>query len=282
MVDTLLITVGVVLSLLLAATAYAAIEYYRQLRRAQREYEKARDLVEDVIISFNRELKRESERLSNVDYESESANVKAETGLRKISVVEEKVLPLEAQVNNMSLEITKLTNLVGTIGEGSSKILDKISSLDSSEIDSTIKTIQTVQENISIVYTRVQEIEAKQESLRSKIDGIEEKIQKYSSPLGQGNDHIPEIQVLPIKREKALASLTDTEVAALEFLTSEGPKTAPEIKERVHLSREHTARLMKKLYEEGYLERETGKLPFRYSVKKEMEGLLKKPEPSTS
>jgi hypothetical protein len=36
---------------------------------------------------------------------------------------------------------------------------------------------------------------------------------------------------------------------------------------------------MKKLYEEGYLERETGKTPFRYSAKKEMEKVLKKPEP---
>jgi hypothetical protein len=35
---------------------------------------------------------------------------------------------------------------------------------------------------------------------------------------------------------------------------------------------------MKKLYEEGYLERETDKIPFRYTVKKEMEKFLKKAE----
>jgi DNA-binding MarR family transcriptional regulator len=95
---------------------------------------------------------------------------------------------------------------------------------------------------------------------------------------------IPEVStqsalpVMPIKRDRALAALTETEVAVLEFLSSEGPKTAPEIKEKVQLSREHTARLMKKLYEEGYLERETGKLPFKYSVKKEMEKFLNRPE----
>ena len=83
---------------------------------------------------------------------------------------------------------------------------------------------------------------------------------------------------MPIRRDKAMAALTETELLALEFLSAEGPKTAPEIKEKIQLSREHTARLMKKLYEEGYLERETGKLPFKYSVKKEMEKLLKKPE----
>jgi DNA-binding MarR family transcriptional regulator len=94
---------------------------------------------------------------------------------------------------------------------------------------------------------------------------------------------IPEIKselVIPIKRDKAMAALTDTEIAVLEMLSSEGSKTAPEFKDRLQLSREHTARLMKKLYEEGYLEREVGKIPFRYSIKKEMERLLKKTENS--
>jgi CRP-like cAMP-binding protein len=87
---------------------------------------------------------------------------------------------------------------------------------------------------------------------------------------------------IPIKREKALAHLTETELAVLEMLAREGPKTAPEIKEKVKLSREHTARLMKKLYEEGYLERDSSKIPFKYSVKKEMEKILKKTETETA
>jgi len=44
------------------------------------------------------------------------------------------------------------------------------------------------------------------------------------------------------------------------------------------LSREHTARLMKKLYEAGYVERETKKIPFEYRIKNEMKKLLKKAE----
>jgi hypothetical protein len=35
---------------------------------------------------------------------------------------------------------------------------------------------------------------------------------------------------------------------------------------------------MKKLYEGGYLERDTGKIPFKYSVKKEMGEILKRTE----
>ena len=107
--------------------------------------------------------------------------------------------------------------------------------------------------------------------------GFEEQIQKITTS-------VPEVRsepVISIKRDKAMATLTDTEITVLEMLSSEGPKTAPEIKDRVHLSREHTSRLMKKLYEEGYLEREVGKIPFSYSIKKEMEKLLKKPETSS-
>jgi hypothetical protein len=39
---------------------------------------------------------------------------------------------------------------------------------------------------------------------------------------------------------------------------------------------------MKKLYEEGYLEREIGKIPFKYSIKKEMENLMQKVERNQS
>ena len=53
----------VILGILLAATVAASVEYYRQIRKAQKEYEKARDFVEDIVLSFNRELKREADRL---------------------------------------------------------------------------------------------------------------------------------------------------------------------------------------------------------------------------
>jgi len=38
---------------------------------------------------------------------------------------------------------------------------------------------------------------------------------------------------------------------------------------------------MKKLYEKGYLERETGKMPYAYSIKEEMRKILRKTEAKT-
>ena len=225
---------------MLATTAAAAVEYYRQIRKAQKEYQKAKGIVEDIVLSFSRELKRGADKLDLIAFKIEGNLAKADTSLKKADALEKRIAPIENQIGTISQ----------TVSQSSTNILSGLTDLE----------------------LKIKDIEASQETLRVKITGFEEQIQKFNVT--------PEISepVIHIKRDKAIAALTDTEIAVLEMLSSEGPKTAPEIKTRVKLSREHTARLMKKLYEEGYLEREVGKIPFRYSIKKEMEKLLKKPE----
>ena len=255
LVDLTLILAGTLLSVLLAATTYAAVEYYRQLRRAQKEYERARDFVEDIVLSFNRELKREAERIEKVSSKVEMSGSKADAGFDKAENIERRIIPLESQIGKIGSQVESITTTISAL----SRAVEYQSNFD-----------------LSNVNAKVHNIESSQENLITKLSNLEDQMQKLSA--------IPEFKVetplpvMPIKRDKALSVLTDTEVAVLEFLSAEGPKTAPEIKERVHLSREHTARLMKRLYEEGYVERETSKLPFKYTVKKEMERFLRKPE----
>ena len=71
-----------------------------------------------------------------------------------------------------------------------------------------------------------------------------------------------------------LASLTPTERLTLEILRDEGAKAAPEIGKRLNKSREHTSRLMKKLYLEGYVDRETNRAPFRYKLNEALRSTL--------
>ena len=234
LVDIILTTLVIVL---LAGTVSAAIEYYRLIRKAQAEYEKAKDIVEDVVLSFNRELKRETEKLDVIAYKIEGNTSKIEAGIKKTETFEKKIVPIEEKLSKVSKE-----------------------SLDGLA-------------NLTEINAKINAFEESNSQLKTQISNFDEQLQKLTT--------LPEVKresVIPIKRDKAMAALTDTEVAVLEFLSAEGAKTAPDIKEKVHLSREHTARLMKKLYEEGYLERETGKIPFKYSVKKEMQNLLNKPE----
>ena len=236
--------IPILIGILLAATVAASTGYYRQIRKAQKEYEKAKGAVEDIVLSFNRELKRESERLEVIAYKVEGSLAKSDTGLKKIDNIEKKILPFENQISS----ITQIT-------QNNSSISTALSGLD----------------------VKIKDLETTQENLKLKISGFEDQIQKISIMPPEFRNE-PSMPVMPIKRDKAMAALTTTEIAVLEMLVSEGSKTAPEIKDRVQLSREHTARLMKKLYEGGYLEREVGKIPFRYTVKKEMEKLLRKTE----
>jgi hypothetical protein len=227
----------VLLSVLVGVTIGAAIEYYRQLRRARVEYEKARDAVGDIVLSFNRQFRHEADRLEALGYKIEAASSRSEGATKRAEELDGMLRALE--------------NKVATDLDERKGISTRLADLEK----------------------RANDLVISHDTLTSKIISLEEQASQFKlSP----ETHLE--GVIPLKREKAMAQLTDTEVAVLELLVSEGSKTAPEIKEKVKLSREHTARLMKKLYEGGYLERETVKIPFKYSVKKEMEKLLKKTE----
>jgi len=69
-----------------------------------------------------------------------------------------------------------------------------------------------------------------------------------------------------LQERDVLSSLTPTERRAVEILAREGPKAAPDLGRRLRKSREHMARLMKRLYFEGYVDRETNRAPFRYKL----------------
>lgn len=239
-VNNLLEPLLILMGILLAATIGAAIEYFKRLAALNKEYEKAKGTVDDIILSFNRQLKHGAEKLDIIAYKLEVATSKSEGALNKLDEIAKRVDNLEGRV---------LAN-----SEGTEKVFIRLGDVEN----------------------RVQGIVSSQEVTSTKIADFEGQVKRFLTTSETSFE-----PVIPIKREKALAQLTATEVSVLEMLTSEGPKTAPEIKEIVKLSREHTARLMKKLYEEGYLERDTTKMPFKYSVKKEMEKLLRKSEGQT-
>ena len=70
----------------------------------------------------------------------------------------------------------------------------------------------------------------------------------------------------PVQEEVSFTNLNPTEMEVLRLLYVSGPKTASEVREVIGRSREHTARLMKKLYLEGYVERDAEAIPFTYKL----------------
>jgi len=221
--------------LLLFATIVTVVLYNKRLKRVHEEYEKAKDIVEEIVISFNRQVQELGNRLSLTDYKTEGVSSKFEK-------IEKKA---QGQDQQLAHVIVKVENLL----EVEHKVASQIKSMSK----------------------RFEEVTVTQEKMMKKIQEIEKV--EYRVPA------VPEAKieaVIPIRKEKALAPLTETELTVLNILAIEGAKTAPEIRDRIKLTREHTARLMKKLYEAGYLERDTRKMPYAYRVKKEMMRILKK------
>jgi len=199
------------------------------------EYEKAKSLVSDVVISVNKDLQRQGEKISSVSSKTETLLSENQRILSKLKESDNRLTKLESDITSFSEIEPKL-------------------SMQIKEVDKRVEEIMTTQRKIE------QQI-AESEKIRRRITTqAEAKIEA----------------AIPIRREKALAPLTQTELSVLEVLANEGKKTAPEIRSRVNLTREHTARLMKKLYEDGYLERDTGKIPYAYSLKDEMRKILRK------
>jgi chromosome segregation ATPase len=278
----------VIFGVLLAVTAVAGYEYYRQIRKVHQayqqtqqeiekthqqyeqsvqEYGKAKEFLEDIVLSFNRELKRQSDKFDSMVSRVESSYATAEASYSRAERLEKTIEPIETQLIAISQTQQILTH---DITVNLSENIQNNTNLKT-ELSSEMATLQA----------KLQEALSAQQVMQQKLAVFEEQVQKLSvapsTPASQAEVMLPAV---PIKRDKALAALTETEITVLEMLHKEGPKTAPEIKDRVGLSREHTARLMKKIYEEGYVEREAGKIPFRYTIKKEMEALLQKTEPS--
>jgi DNA-binding MarR family transcriptional regulator len=216
-------------------TLVVAVLYSKSIREAHQKYVEAKNAVDDMILSFNRQLKRQEEQLEVSTHKIDVLSTRTE-------LVAERLEEQNKEVRALGDKMEALSALDGALG--------KIDALENK-----VNEVALVKDTLMKRIVEMEKRRVRQKESETRIESA-----------------------IPIKREKALAPLTQTELMVLEFLATEGEKTAPEIKERIGLSREHTARLMKKLYEKGYLERGASKIPFTYRLKEEMQRLLRKPE----
>lgn len=203
--------------LLLSVSAVLAV-YIKKTLEANREYRRAKDIVEEVVLSFNKELQGLKQKIGEIDTKFQD------------------------------IELPNVDQVRSEINELASKI-----------------------ENLLGFYSA---LEKKIEDVKTKVNELSETSKEEKSFEIQREPVFPTEPAIPLKRERALAHLTPTELRVLEILSTEGDKTVREIKNRIGLTREHTGRLMKSLYDKGYVERRTNKIPYVYRIKKEMENML--------
>jgi DNA-binding MarR family transcriptional regulator len=215
-------------------TSVFAFFYVKRIGEANAKYNEAKEVIDEIITSFNKQLDRQETKIEAVK--------------KRTSVVSSRDLDIDERLSKLRKDL-----------EG---LIERQKSLPG--LHSTIRRVDALEKKV------------KEEDLSR--DAI---LQKLSEIEAQRFRQEPDVKIesaIPIKREKALAPLTETELAVLKILATEGEKTAPQIKMSINLSREHTARLMKKLYADGYLERSARKVPFTYRLKEEMRKILRKPE----
>ncbi len=114
---------------------------------------------------------------------------------------------------------------------------------------------------------RLQDLLATDKQLILELEQLKGKLSPFQqrAPAAEGRSKREGLGAM-VGTGDILASLTPTERETLEILRREGPKAAPELGKRLRKSREHTSRLMKKLYLEGYVDRESNRAPFRYKL----------------
>jgi hypothetical protein len=179
----------------------------------------------------------------------------------------------------------------------SGSILGVIVSALNSRIEASESLVTDVRTSFDMISQRSAELEGEQRNLRSSylqvlgclqevlsndkrlISELDQlKTRLTSTQEKQTGTHDAPRQVrrtqLPMPGGDALAALTPTERHTLEILAREGPKAAPELGRRMRKSREHMARLMKKLYLDGYVDRESNHAPFRYKLNEKIGSVL--------
>lgn len=229
-----------VTSVLLFITISALFLYYRRIKALRHEYERARGVVDDIVVGIDSQFQRQKDRVLFVAQKVETASLENKKVVKKIEEYEQ--------------QLTDLTKVMGEVPQIEERFSGQLK-----EMKSEVTGIKEAQDKVMQKLVEIEKI--KQEV------------------------YVPEMKIdaaIPIKREKALEPLTETELMVLETIGKEGEKTAPEIREKIGLTREHTARLMKKLYKDGYLERDTHKMPYIYRLKEEMQKILKRREAKAS
>jgi hypothetical protein len=159
---------------------------------------------------------------------------------------------MENNIQSIGVEVSEAKILA-------SQALSNIKNRD----ESMLKSLEAVK----IVNDRVEKIEQSLDKMKTEINKL------VSQPRTVIRSHEVDAPI-PVQGESILQKLTDTELGVLTMIENMGEGTVPQIRTKIGKTREHTARLLKKLYDSGYIDRNTSSMPYKYSIRKEIKDLI--------
>lgn len=172
---------------------------------------------------------------------------------REQHIQSEKVDQLGFQIEITQSDTEKLVNRILRIENQIQNLFDIIKS--------NPQAYKEVTSSVNLIKKDISVISEKQENILNQLNSLNKKtqeIRKEEKSLGE------------IEEEHPFSRLTETESVILQFLINEGTKTSSDVEAKIEKTREHTARLMKKLWQEGYIERDTHRIPYVYHVNEKL------------
>jgi predicted transcriptional regulator len=194
-------------------------------------------------------------RYATNEYETSKDIVKAITLTAKIGIDKQKkqIEKIEYEMENIQSQIEQNRGNTENNQEKIDIILENIMSI--------LKINKKMSEDIMLLNKKFNSLTIPQKNIENHINTVTEKKRENNS---QQN---PDFQTQQF-------NLTMTEQNIVQVLLDEGSKTAPQIQKNIGKTREHTSRLLKKLWQEGYIDRETHSIPYKYRPSNELKSRI--------
>jgi len=161
------------------------------------------------------------------------------------------------------------------------RLTDAISNFESDAAEANIVANQALEASKEVVEASKSGIDERRiltqklENTEKSIEEIRKDIQALYKRPPPRLQTVPINAPIPLQQKDVLDQLTPTEFNVLSLIDELGEVSVPVIREKIEKTREHTARLLKKLFDKGFIDRNTSSMPYRYHLRKEIVELVK-------
>ncbi len=143
------------------------------------------------------------------------------------------------------------------------------------------KTNEAVIEAVVLEYTRrLHDYDKVIAELRAKVDIIENRVQPHKEVSQDPSQPQPHVALMSepvtVTQHAAIEKEVNSTTDYIFKLLAERPRSSREVQLAIGRTREHTARLMKKLHGLGLVSRDINTKPFRYNITDAGRQMLKK------
>lgn len=143
------------------------------------------------------------------------------------------------------------------------------------------KTNEAIIEAVVLEYTRrLRDYDKVIAELRAKVDIIDSKVKPHEVVSQEASQPQPHVALMSepvtVTQHAAIGKEVNSTTDYIFKLLAERPRSSREVQLAIGRTREHTARLMKKLHDLGLVSRDVNTKPFRYNITDAGRGMLKK------